>query len=211
MQRPRRLLAAQEDDSVGEHRGNGRGHGEAGPDGERKNDEDNSKVGEPLHNVIGRAFCFRWPLERRDIGPGRQQVATEMPGDQSANQVDQAHEDNCPGRLKVEETAPAILVRQDEVVAGRDRGAGGRDGNHEQGLHGSVARFTPVKPGMRDQDLDTGDEEREEAEHRQPVRETDYIEVPGRIGIGHFGIIAPPGTILVGEKFQHAGFARRRN
>ena len=111
----------------------------------------------------------------------------------------------------MEESAPAVLVRQDKVVARWNRGSGGRDRNDEQRLHRRVARFAPVKPGMGDEDLDTGDEEREEAEHRQPVRETDHIEVPGRIGIGHFGMIPPPGTILVGEKCKHAGFAGRRN
>ena len=208
------LLPAEDGNGEGKNGYDGGRHGEAGPDGEREGDEDDGQVGEPLQDVVGSCVgvgrLFEAQVFGDDGGDGayrklagfREEVAAKMARDEARNQVDEAGKDHGPGGLKVEVAAPAILVGQDEVVAGGNGCARGGDRDHEEGLHEGVASLAPVEARVRDEDFDTGDEQGKEAEDGEPVRQADQVAVPGCVGIGHLGMIAEFGSYSGGGETE---------
>ena len=74
--------------------------------------------------------------------------------------------------MEVQVAAPAVLVGHDVAEAGGDGVARGRDVEGEERRCVYVADLSPVEARVRDQDLDAGNEKREEGEEGEPVRDT---------------------------------------
>ena len=108
-----------------------------------------------------------------------QQVVPEVAGPETRDRVNQAGEHQGPGRFKVQVPAPAILVREHIAVTGRDRASRRRNGYFEQHGRPRIAGFAPIKTGMRDEDLNSADEQSEEDDYRDPVRYADQRRMPG--------------------------------
>ena len=93
--------------------------------------------------------------------------------------------------------APAVLVGQDETVAGRHRAPRRRNRDLEQCLCVDVSRFPPIEARVGDDDLDAGYEQRQKAQSRNPMSDADdrAMPRPRRSGgsycrIGHSRIIS---------------------
>ncbi len=189
MQSPRGLAASKKDDGPGNGGGEGGRHGEASPDHERKEDEDDGDVGGALEHVVGvgSRFARRRAVEglREDAAEGApgavaffgEQVAAEMAGEKAVEAIGEAGDHDDPGSLKVEGAAPAVLVGHDVVVAGRHRVARGGNGDGEEWTRHDVADFAPVEARVGDDDFSAGDEQGEEAEHGDPMGHADESRV----------------------------------
>ena len=101
------------------------------------------------------------------------QVAAKVAAEEKVSEVDDAGKDEEPGGLEVEVAAPAVLVGHDVAVAGGDGVARGGDVEGEERLRVHVADLAPVEARMGDQDLDAGDEKRDESEEGEPMRDAD--------------------------------------
>jgi hypothetical protein len=73
----------------------------------------------------------------------------------------------------VQIAAPAVLVRENVAVAGGHAVARRGDVEGEERLRVDVAGLAPVEARVREEDLDTGDEECDEREEGEPVRDAD--------------------------------------
>ena len=107
-----------------------------------------------------------------------EQVFAEVSVDEARGYVDQAGEDQNPCGLKVEISAPAVLVGQDLVVAGGHGISRRGDGNFEQRGSSRVAGFAPIESRMRDDDLSAGDEQGEEGNDGEPVGDAHQRSMP---------------------------------
>ena len=190
MQGARGLPASEEVDGC-RHRGiERRRQGEARPDNERKQNEDDRQIGDALDNVVGVAFRFagRGAAEIfcEDFADGAQgpggrswkQVFAEVSCDEARGHIDQSGEDQNPCGLKVEIAAPAVLVGQDVVVARGNGISRGGDWYFEERGSSRVAGFAPIESRMRDDDLSAGDEQSEEGDYGEPVRDADEYCMP---------------------------------
>ena len=86
----RGLLAAQQSDRGGKYGGDGGGHGQAGPDHQREENEDHGQIGQALEDVVGPGIGSAGRLKRRwlprlpwrsapgKIGAVREQISAEM-------------------------------------------------------------------------------------------------------------------------------------
>ena len=100
----------------------------------------------------------------------------------------------------MEIAAPAVLVGKHVAVAGGDGCSRGGIGSWNSGGSQHVAGFAPIEARVRDENLNSADEQRQEADGGDPVGDTDYERVPQRKccgwrgrtgggdpdGIGHF-------------------------
>src|SRR5690242_17487256 len=89
---------------------------------------------------------------QRAFGLCGEQIIAQVPGEERGEYVQQAGQDDNPGRLKVEVAAPTVLVRKDVTVARGDHRARGRDGNSKERLGQHIAGLSPVEARMRDDD-----------------------------------------------------------
>ena len=115
----------------------------------------------------------------RSFSRRRNQIPPEVTAKHAVEKIKQAREHRKPCRLKVERTAPAVLVRHHVVVARGYRVSRRRNVQPEQRLRGRVPRFAPVEPWMRDQDLNASDEQRQKRHNSEPVRDANQHGVPG--------------------------------
>ncbi len=117
-----------------------------------------------------------WP---RPVFGGWEQVLSEVAGPETEDNVDQARQHQSPCGLKVKISAPAILVGQDVCVASRDCCSGRGNGNLEQRTSQRISDFSPIEARVRDQDLNTGDQQGNERNYRDPVRYPHQHSMPG--------------------------------
>src|SRR5438128_1002443 len=103
------------------------------------------------------------------MGLAGQQVLRKMAAPQSGDEIQQPGQHHKPGGLKMESAAPAVLVGQDEAVAGGDNSAGSGDRNLEQGRRQDIAGFTPIEARVRNQNFDASDQQGQETERGNPV------------------------------------------
>src|SRR5947199_8678708 len=69
----------------------------------------------------------------------------------------------------MEGAAPSILIRQGITVASQNGRPRRWDWQREHGLHQNIALFAPIEARMRDENLNSADEQRNEADRRDPV------------------------------------------
>src|SRR5690348_5423894 len=86
----------------------------------------------------------------------RDEVSREMACRESVNKIQQARQHRAPCRLEMQMPAPAVLVGQDETVAGRHRASRRRNRNLEQCWCVDVSRFPPIETRVGNDDLDPG-------------------------------------------------------
>ena len=153
-----------------------RRHRQARPDDEREQHEDHEEVGEPLHQVVRPRVRGGRPREsevlregarkrpQRTIARLGQQVFAEMAADGAPDDIQRAGQHQQPRRLEMEIAAPAVLVGQHVAISGRDGCA--RRGNRDPEQRGrqDVAALPPVEAWVRDDDLESADQQREEAQ-----------------------------------------------
>src|SRR5579863_1404764 len=109
----------------------------------------------------------------RKISPAREQVFPQAPRKEERDYVQYAGQDDDPGRLKVQVTAPAVLVGEDVAVAGGDQRARGGNVEFEKRRGRVVAGFPPIEARVRDNEFGAGDEQSEKAERGNPVCDAD--------------------------------------
>ena len=180
-----RGLAATEDiDGEGYGGVEGGREGKAGPDDEGEEDENDDEIGDALEGVVGGGLGFGGLAAEMlcddraeglpvSIGGRWEEVLAEVAGPEDVDRVNEAGEHEQPGGLEVEIAAPAVLVGHDEAVARGDGAARGGDGDGEEGLGHHVAGFAPVETGVRDEDLQAGEEQGKKGEDSDPVRGAD--------------------------------------
>src|SRR5215475_11075311 len=86
----------------------------------------------------------------------RKEVAAKVPRPQSPGYVYETSDHQCPGRLEMKISAPAVLVGQYVAISSRNCGTRGGDWNPKQRRSQRIAGFTPVKTRVRDENLNPG-------------------------------------------------------
>jgi len=186
----RGLLAAQKSDH-GRHGGrDGRGHGQAGPDYQRKQNENDEQIGEPLKHVVRPGvFATRWlqaqmpgdysrESSAREIGASRKQILPEMACEQSEGYIEQAGQDRDPGGLEMQIAAPSVLIGKHVAIAGGDGGSRGWKRQFEQRRTEYVAGFTPIEARVRKENFYSADEQGEEGQGGDPMSDANERRVP---------------------------------
>src|SRR6202142_338324 len=87
-----------------------------------------------------------------------------MPCKQAGDSIEQGSEYQNPGSLKVEITAPAVLIRQDVTVAGRHEIPRGGDWQFEQRSSQIVAGLSPIKARVGYDNFNSADEQSKKAQ-----------------------------------------------
>jgi len=170
----RGLLSAQKSDRGRNDRRDGRRHGQARPDYQRKQNENNEQIRKPLQHVIRPGFRLTGGLEAQmpgdhnrepfggEVGASGKQIPPEMSGEQSPGQVKQASPYSDPGGLEMEIAAPSVLVGEHVAIACRDGGPGGGNRELEQGRSEYIAGFPPIEARVRNENFNSADEQGKE-------------------------------------------------
>ena len=98
--------------------------------------------------------------------------------EQTVKDVENASQDYNPGGLKVEITAPSVLIRQDVAVAGGHQVSRRGDGDFEQRRGIYIAGFAPIEARVGDQNFNAADQQSEETQGGDPVGDADQGGVP---------------------------------
>ncbi len=108
----------------------------------------------------------------------RDEVSREMACREAIYEIQQTRQHCAPRRLEMQMPAPAVLVGQDETVAGRHRTPRRRNRDLEQCLCVDVPRFPPIEARVGDDDLDAGYEQCQKAQSRNPMSDADDRGMP---------------------------------
>ena len=132
----------------------------------------------------------------RQVRSGRdgRDVFAEVTCPKAPNTIDGGGEEGQPCGLKMQITAPAVLIGKDVLIAGWDGVSRRGNVDGEEGLHVDVAGFAPVEAGVGDQDFYTGEKQGKKSDDCEPVRDADDggVAVSGRIcGGSHKGTSSP--------------------
>lgn len=199
VQSTRGLAAAECVDSEGKCGVEGRREGEASPDDEREQNEDDRKVGSALHNVVGvlgsgvgrramEVLCEDFAEGSEvSVGSGRDEVFAEVAVEETGEDVDKARKEQQPRGLKVERAAPAVLVGHDVSISGGNGSARCGNGQGEEGANHDVAGLAPVETRVRDDDLEAANEQGEERDDGEPVCHADKRGVTRLDGLQDWG------------------------
>lgn len=194
-----RLTSAQKRGRCRERSSESGRHGEPGPNHQREQDEDDNEIAGTLQDIVGVEFIgggARMAKVSADVGHASaeralltrgEQVAAEMTAGEEIEEVDDAGDDEKPRRFEMQVAAPAILVREDITVTGRDTVARGGDVKAEEWRRVDVTDLTPVEARMRNQNLNTGDEQRDGRDEGKPVRDANEQRMPHGCGIRNLG------------------------
>ena len=105
----------------------------------------------------------------------------------------------------MEIAAPAVLVRKHVPVAGGDHGSGGWNRQREQGSSPYVARLTPIKAGVRDENFYSTEEQGQEGYGDEPVRDANETRVPRTKYFSHQGDCTNGAPVVHGKRDGDAG------
>src|SRR5438477_1833757 len=151
MNRSRRLLASQNAYHRGYDRRNRWRHGEARPDRQWKQNEDNQEVRDSLERVVSESVLFPWPFQTQMVRKNpaqflplqvrscRQHLFREVVCKQSSNYVDQASEYGNPSSQEME-IAPWATDRYIQYKWQR---------KIDEGWASTNSCLAPVQPRMR--------------------------------------------------------------
>jgi len=108
----------------------------------------------------------------RSVGRWWKQILSEVPRPQAETEIDEASQHKRPCCLKMKVSTPAILVGQHIAVPSRNGRSRRRDGYLEQGRSQRIAHFTPIETWVGDEDLNSGDQQGNKRNYRDPVRDS---------------------------------------